>query len=178
MTRSLIFLAPLAFLVGACSSPQTSQNAQPVPAHPAGTAVTQWGSLPIYTADEGNPLVFSAPLSTPTADYYRGEFDLLVERDGTVSDVFIREASDLPEADQAIAAQFQAARSRLVLAPSDPAPYVIRYTILRNKELARYRVDKDRGDNQYASYNDPYHADNSRPMGTGAPYPFALKPER
>jgi len=179
MNRYLIPLAALALMTGACSSPQTSQKAQPVPAQPAGTVVTHWGDLPAYgTGDKDNPLVLSTPLPTPTADYYRGEFDLLVERDGTVSDVFIREASDLPEADQAIAAQFQAARSRLVLAPSDPAPYVIRYTILRNKELARYRVDKDRGDNQYASYNDPYHADNSRPMGTGAPYPYALKPER
>src|SRR6478736_2501864 len=139
MTRSLIFLAPLAFLVGACSSPQTSQNAQPVPAHPAGTVVTQWGNLPVYTTgDKANPLAFNSPrLPTPTADYYRGEFDLLVERDGTVRDVFIRRSSDFPEADKAIAAQFQAARSRLVLAPSDPAPYVIRYTIVRNTELAQ-----------------------------------------
>jgi len=166
MTRSLIFLAPLALLVGACSSPQTSQKAQPVPAQRAGTFATLWGDLPTYTTGyKANPLVLNSPrLLTPAADYYRGEFDLLVERDGTVRDVAIRQASDFPEADQAIAAQFQAARSRLVLAPSDPAPYVIRYTLVRNTELVQARIDTP----LYASSRD--HPDFYRPMGTGAPY--------
>jgi hypothetical protein len=167
MNPYLIPLAALALMTGACSSPQVSQNAQPVPAQPAGTVVTQWGDLPVYTTGyKANPLVFNSPrLPTPSADYYRGEFDLLVERDGTVRDVFIRRSSDFPDADKAIAAQFLAARSRLVLAPSDPAPYVIRYTLVRNTELVQAgRIETP----LYVSSRD--HPDFYRPMGTGAPY--------
>lgn len=165
MTRSLLFLAPLALLVGACSSTQSAQrqDAQPVAAKPAGTVVTEWGNLPAYsTGYKVNPLAFSTRLPTPTADYYRAEFDLLVERDGTVRDVSIHTSSEFPEADQAIAAQFRAARSRLVLAPSDPAPYVIRYTLVRNWEMARRKT--------YTSSPNDWRFHDNRPMGTGAPY--------
>ena len=159
MNRYLIPLAALALMTGACSSPQTSQNAQPVPAHPAGTAVTQWGSLPIYTADEGNPLVLNPQhLPVPRADYYKADFDLLVERDGTVRDVFVRNPSGFPAVDETAAAQFKEARSRLVLAPSDPAPYVIRYTLVRKTEVAGTAV--------------PFQYHNTDPgprMGSGQP---------
>ena len=40
MNRYLIPLAALALMTGACSSPQTSQKAQPVPAQRAGTFAT------------------------------------------------------------------------------------------------------------------------------------------
>jgi len=164
LARSLLPLATLVLLVGACSSTKSAQNAPPVPAHPAGTFVTQWGTLPAYTTSgKVNPLVFtSLGFPTPTANYYRGEFDLLVERDGTVRDVFIRKSSDFPDTDKEIAAKLQAARSRLVLAPSDPAPYVIRYTLVRNDGMAPSQT--------YVSTPNDWRFTDNRPMGTGAPY--------
>jgi len=166
MKRLIVRTTALAFSVfaGACSSPQSAFNAKPVPAQPAGIMVTQWGSLPAYTTGtKENPLVLnSAQLPTPTADYYRGDFDLLVERDGTVRDVSIRQSSAFPDADKAIAAKFQAARSRLALASSDQAPYVIRYTVVRNRELAR--------NDTYIYTTADYSPGNNRAMGTGAPY--------
>ena len=135
MNRYLIPLAALALMTGACSSPQTSQNAQTVPAKPVGTFMTQWGNLPAYTADEGNPLDLNPQyLPVPRSKYYKADFDLLVERDGTVRDVFVRDPSGFPAVDKTAAAQLKEARSRLVLAPSDPAPYVIRYTVVRKVE--------------------------------------------
>ena len=162
MNRYLIPLAALALMTGACSSPQTSQNAQSVPAQPAGTFMTQWGNLPAYTTDQGNPLDLNPQhLPVPRSKYYKADFDLLVERDGTVRDVFVRDASAFPAVDKTAAAQFKEARSRLVLAPSDPAPYVIRYTVVRKTEL------------QVADTL-PVHYQNSDPgprMGSGQPVP-------
>jgi hypothetical protein len=139
-----------------------SQNAQPVPAQPAGTVVTQWGDLPAYTAgDKHNPLDLNPKdLPVPRADYYKADFDLLVERDGTVRDVFVRNPSGFPGVDKTAAAQFKEARSRLVLAPSDPAPYVIRYTLVRKTELTVSETLPPRYTN----------TDPGPRMGTGAPY--------
>lgn len=162
MNRSLIPLAALALLAGACSSTQTSQNAQPAPARPAGTVVTQWGTLPAYTAgDGGNPLDLNPKhLPVPRANYYQAEFDLLVERDGTVRDVFVRNPSALPAVDKTAAAKFKEARSRLVLSPSDPAPYLIQYTLVRKTEPA------------FVLNGAPLQYHNTEPgprMGTGQP---------
>ena len=166
MTRSLLFLAPLAFLVGACSSPQSSlnQNTQPVPALANGTVETRWGALPTYSGDKASPIILN-PLKIPNLrPEYKVDVDLLVERDGTVSEVYLRNSSGFPEVDKAVAAQFKEARSRLVLAPSDPAPYVLRYALARTVAMA----DDTTSGIPLSSPND-YRFVNDRPMGTGQP---------
>jgi len=128
-----------------------------VPARANGTVETRWGALPTYKADKGNPLVLN-PQRTPVyPSSYKVEVDLLVERDGTVRDVALRNSSGIPQVDKGVTAEFKDARSRLVLAPTDPAPYVIRYALA----LAV-------ADNSSDAHND-YHFVDDRPMGTGAP---------
>jgi len=160
------FLLPsiaLALLAGACSSTQTAQNAQPVPAQAAGTFVTEWGTLPAYMAsDKGNPLVINPQqLPAPRADNYFAEFDLLVERDGTVRDVVVRNPSRFPTLDQTAVATFKESRSRLLLASSDPAPYIIRYTLVRKTE---------RGDANPSYAAIPRYPAPDQRMGSGEPY--------
>src|SRR4051812_28373320 len=95
LAQSLLPLAVLVLLVGACSSTQyaLNQNAQPVPARANGTVETRWGALPTYKADQGNPLVLNPQRIPLSPSSYKVEVDLLVERDGTVRDVALRNSS-------------------------------------------------------------------------------------
>ena len=166
LARSIFPLAALVLLVGACSSTQSSlnQNGQPVPARAAGTVETRWGSMPSYTCDKGSPIALN-PQGIPTpAPSWAVEVDLLVERDGTVRDVAMHRTSTIPDLDAVLVAKFKEARSVLVLASSDPAPYVIRYNLNHLVELA----DASRSQIPLSSPND-YRYVNDRPMGTGQP---------
>jgi hypothetical protein len=132
-----------------------------MPARSAGTVVTQWGSLPSYTGTQGNPIVLNPQRIPATPSVYKMEVDLLVERDGTVRDVALRSSSGFPELDKAIATELKGTRSLLVLAPTDPAPYVIRYT------LARLVAAEDNTSQiPLSSYND-YRPVNDQRMGSG-----------
>jgi hypothetical protein len=152
----------LAILLGACSSTQTAQNIQPLPAQAAGTVLTPWGEMPTYKF-KGNAFVLNPHRAPVPRLAGVVEVDVLVERDGTVRDVFVRKVSGFTEVDSIVAAQFKESRSRLVLAPTDPAPYVIR------DSLAKYVSYDTTSRIPQSSYNDSRFSDN-RPMGTGAPY--------
>jgi len=160
MTRFVLPLAALVLLVGACSSTQSALNTQSVPAKPAGTVETRWGSMPAYTSDKGSPILLDPQGIPAPLRGYSMKLDLLVDRDGTVREVDVRKTTSMPDVDAAIAAKFKKARSRLVLAPSDPAPYVIRFSFDHRVEVA----DSD------GNYNrDQYHFVDDRPMGQGQP---------
>ena len=165
MNRSLLPLAALALLVGACSSTQSAQrqNVRPLPARASGTAETRWGTLPTYTGNHGNPLVLDPARIPVSPSTFKVQADLLVERDGTVRDVFLLSSSGFPEVDAAVTAEFKEARSRLVLASTDPAPYVIRYTLARQVAVA-----DSSSKIPIFSHND-YRFVNDRRMGTGQP---------
>lgn len=159
MTRSLLPLALLVLLVSACSSTQSTLNTEPVPAKSKGVVQTRWGAMPAYTCDQGSPVIFNPLGIFPPAQGYSVEVDLLFDRDGTVRDVALRRTSGTPDMDAALTAKFKAARSRLVLPPGDPAPYVIQYSIKHVVDLS-----------DPPNYNrDQYHFTNDRPMGTGQP---------
>ena len=162
MQRSLLPLVALTLLLGACSSTQSAKNTQPLPAQIIGTVETPWGEMPTYKfkghAFVLNPDRAQAPLLAGVV-----VVDVLVERDGTVRDVFVRNASGYPVVDSLVVARFKDSRSRLVLAPTDPAPYVIR------DSFANYVIRDTTSRIDRSSYNDMRFSDN-RPMGTGAPY--------
>src|SRR6187455_3378069 len=104
MTRSLVLLAPLALVVGGCSSTQSARNtpppppqvAAPTPPPPqtAGTLQTAWGELPTYrTEEKGSDVPFAYsfrryPLLMIPEELRSGDtavVDVLVNRDGSVS---------------------------------------------------------------------------------------------
>jgi len=154
----------LALLAGACSSTQSATNV-PAPAKNAGTVDTHWGNLPRYTSDQGIAALSFNPKAVPFfPENYRVEVDLLVERDGQVRDVAVRRTSGAPAVDEVIVNRFKNSRSSLVLAPTDPAPYVIQCAFNNNVviddtlgEIAALPVYQLRG--------------NEHPMGQGQPTP-------
>lgn len=161
MKRLIPPLFALVSLLGACSSTPSALNTQPVPAKSAGTADTRWGSLPAYTADRANPILLDPQAMPAPQRAYSVKVNLLVERDGTVRDVEGRKTSGIPGVDAALVAKFKGARSRLILAPSDTAPYVISYTVDHRLDIA---------DANTPPRND-YRFVDDRPMGTGQPTP-------
>lgn len=162
MQRSLLPLVALTLLLGACSSPQSAQNTQPLPAQTAGTVATPWGEMPTYKF-KGHAFVLNPQRAPAPRMANVVEVDVLVERDGTVRDVFVRKVSGFTQVDSIVAARFKESRSRLVLAPTDPAPYVIR------DSLANYVSYDTTSRIPISSHSDSRFSDN-RPMGTGAPY--------
>lgn len=156
------------YVVSGDVSPQPSygansaQNTRPLPAQTAGTVVTPWGEMTTYKF-KGNAFVLNPHRAPAPGVAGVVEVDVLVERDGTVRDVFVRKVSGFAVVDSIVAAQFKESRSRLILAPTDPAPYVIR------DSLANYVSHDTTSRIPQSSHNDSRFSDN-RPMGTGAPY--------
>jgi hypothetical protein len=167
MKRSLLPLLLLPLLLGACSNfaSNSARNTKPLPAQTAGTVATNWGEMPTYKF-KGNAFVFHPDRATAPLIARLVEVDVLVERDGTVRDVFLRTASGITAVDSLVAARFKASHSRLVLSPTDPAPYVIR------DSLANYASRDTRSRISTSTHNDIRFSDNgpSHSMGTGAPY--------
>ena len=175
MTRSLIFLAPLAFLAGACSSTKSAHNTPPppaqaaapktLPAQPAGTLLTAWGELPTYRAEAkgiempfnlnyGYPLKFPEELRVGDTTVV----DVLVDRDGSIRDVKLITSSGFDTVDRFVINRFAGAQSLLEIAATDPAPYVVRQTF-------RLSFDLRSGSDPF-SHNQIGPRD-TRPMGTG-----------
>lgn len=162
MTKRFFPFIALTFLLGACSSTQSARNTQPLPARAAGIVVTPWGEMPTYKF-KGNAFVLNPHRAPAPRVLGVVEVDVLVERDGTVRDVFVRRGTGYAAIDSIVTARFKESRSRLLLAPTDPAPYVIR------DSLANYLSYDTTSRIPSWSYND-YRESNTRPMGTGAPY--------
>jgi TonB family protein len=125
-------LVALALLLGACSSstPTAANHVAPPPGPPVrgSTKVTAWGELPSYDA-RGH---YFKDMRAPNGGPYNGKvtLDLLVNANGTVEDVAVFESSGNAQFDRAAADQFKKAQYTLQLGPDDPAPYVVRYTIV------------------------------------------------
>jgi len=159
MKRNLLPVLALSLLLGACTTnPNTSAHIDTNPAVSAGIKDTKWGPLPSYEPAGHRFTRLSFPsidrwndgsLIKPDS-YERGghpfnklsvasiesstaggvvKLDLLVNQDGTVRDVAILESSSDPSVDHATAAMFKKARYSLKLAPEDPAPYLVRFTM-------------------------------------------------
>lgn len=124
----------LTCLLSACSTstPTASNRAAPPPgpAIPTGTKVTAWGELPTYDAEGHRFKNMRAPYAGRAPLNGKATLDLLVNPDGTVEDVAVFESSGNAVFDRAVCAQFEKARYTLKLGPDDPAPYVVRLTIV------------------------------------------------
>jgi len=168
MNRSIIPLTALTFLLGACSSTptQSAHRPQPLPAQSAGTLQTAWGELPTYrTADSEFPFVLTPYPGFKTPTELRPDdapvVDVLVDRDGSIKDVKVHTSSGFEAVDIYAINRFVGARARLQIAPTDPAPYVIRQTMSQSYLSVAY----------YSSPS-PYGVQKDttmRPMGTGQP---------
>jgi hypothetical protein len=168
MKRYLLPLAALALLAGACSSPTASSSfsAQPVAAIPAGTLKTAWGELPTYKADgDAFPFVLGAKRPWRPPELRSDDaavLDVLVDRDGSIRDVKVHTSSGIEAVDRFAINHYVGAHSRLQVAATDPAPYVIRQT---------FRIQETPvASGGSVSRNDTYQYSDMRPMGTGAPY--------
>jgi hypothetical protein len=163
MNRLILPLCALALLAGACSSTQSAKKA-PIPAKNAGTVDTHWGNLPRYTTDQQVAFLDFNPKGIPFfPKSYRVEVDLLVERDGSVRDVAVRRTSGAPAVDDVVVTHFKQSRSRLLLSPTDPAPYVIQCAFNNNVV-----ADNSLSGSAYWVY--PLTG-NQYPMGQGQPTP-------
>lgn len=124
-------LLVLTCLLGACSSFSPLRHAQatlpPRPAQLAGSKVTVWGERPSY--DQGGHHFRGLGRPTVNTFDFKLTLDLLVNPDGSVHDVAIFESSGNPSLDRRVAARFKDAHYSLRLAPDDPAPHVVRWTI-------------------------------------------------
>ena len=134
MKRTFLPLFALTVLLGACSSLQTGARYITPPAPiPTGTRATAWGNLPTYDQRghyfvnlSGRPLVNAFDATVV--------FDVLVQRDGKVQDVSLRQSSGNENVDRQTMARVKTARYTMNLGPDDPAPYVVNQTIV-------YRTD-------------------------------------
>ena len=120
----------LTLLVGGCSSLTTSRiSATPAPVRVAARS-SVWGEIPSYRG-KGQSFQFPDQV-TPTdiSGSGRVAVDVLVNRDGTVRDAAIVRASGEPSADKRVVALYRAAHYSLQLRPDDPAPYVVRQTVV------------------------------------------------
>jgi hypothetical protein len=135
MKTWLLALVALPFVAGACSNTTASLPPKTLTAVSAGTLQTAWGPLPTYQAENGRaPFRFDrsriANLAAP-AELREGDkvvLDVLVNRDGTIRDVKVQTSSGTTKVDHFTMNRFVGAKSQLLLAANDPAPYVIRYT--------------------------------------------------
>jgi len=167
MKRFMILpLFALAFLAGACSSPQSAKKSPSPQAKAAGTVETHWGNLPAYTSEQGKgALVFDKEaIRLPVVAAYHVKVDLLVDRDGRIKDVAVRESSGVPEIDAIVAQRFKQSRSRMVLDPTDAAPYVLQCALTSDGVPDGVRFEMS----PYSLY--PIRG-NEHPMGQGQPTP-------
>jgi len=161
MNRALIPLTALALLLGACSSTQTASRPQPLPAQSAGTLHTAWGELPTYRTEGSEfPFVLTPYPAFAAPEELRADdapvVDVLVARDGSIQDVKVHTSSGFETVDAYAVNRFIGARARLEIAPTDPAPYVIRQTMKYTEDSLAYGT----------SYG-PQKDTTTRPMGTG-----------
>jgi hypothetical protein len=169
MRGILVPLIALALAAGACSTPTASVPAKPA-AVAMGTLHSAWGEMPTYQA-EGNGFPFEFARKRPyevraPRDLRAGDaaiLDVLVDRNGAIRDVKVQTSSGVEAVDRFLMNRFVGARSKLQLAATDAAPYVLRQTL-------RVGSVGLTGDGQLMGDGDSKFSD-VRPMGTGARHP-------
>jgi TonB family protein len=128
MKTSLVPLLAVSLLLVGCST-STSTVSYPNTS-PAVVKDTRWGRLPSY--ERVGSLMSGLRSSHPSVVENAGnalKLDLLVNPDGSVREVAIRESSRNPSLDRAVAAAFDNARYTLEHTSVDSTPYVVRLTL-------------------------------------------------
>lgn len=133
MSLRLLPLLALSLLLGACSSFQSSHYHAKSPSPPpiqAGIKVTPWGELPSY--EQAGHFFKSWANLRPSEVNLSGRVvvEVLVKADGTVRDVALFESSGNPEVDRLTLRMYKYSRYSLRLDEGDPAPHVVRQTIM------------------------------------------------
>lgn len=135
MKRLLPPLLALPLLLGACSNMNSDGARFPVPPAPVRIAdrSTNWGPQPSY---DGKGQYFYHMSRLSSHEYMLNGvavLDLLVNRDGTVQKMAVVSSSGDISTDQMATGMYAHARYSLPLGPDDPAPYVVRETVVFKK---------------------------------------------